>query len=1384
MNLLNSNNIIMEVQSKSNKFNFNINELLNFYNSESNNNISNLELEITYHSTNNIQNRINLYKLIFTKLYELNKNINISEFINIYYENNINKNSIRLTKQFKHGINLNKDILISKKLLFKPIKSNFNTNNLITYYNIKLNKEEELDLNLINNFKKIIFINIKFRISFIFEKYKIELDLIKIIDQNKHNIKNIKNKIFKKYNLNNLLEEIDFTIFDEFNIETEFINTSSNLITNNDLDKNIEFIYSLINEQSDNIYQKYIYNIAKFIINNNTYLENFKYKFGIKKLLNNVVELNPEIYYKNIMPQINNYYITDKIDGFRCIIYIVQNNDLLNIKLVTDKLISIKECNDDIDINNSSNLVTILDSECIFNNIKKSDENLIISYNDINLYIFDIISYENEKVAYMPFEKRFEFLQKGFKKIDFFPSSKIKEFITVDKNSLNKIKEFYTKKYNNKNYYIDGLIFVPTSNVLSTDNKKEYFKINTNYNNMIGYKWKPLEDLSIDFYICKLPKNLYNNIPYNSINLKKDEIIYILFLGINKNDFDKLNISYMIDYKKIVPEQFINKLYFPIQFSPSSKPNNYIFISNNDNLHNQIGEFTYANNKWNLKKLREDRLVELNRGNYFGNYFKIGELIWNNMNNPLTLEMLISENKSYFLNDNNEFYKALRSFNSFVKTRLLEIILSSSLSDKNDNNWIIDLASGKGQDLPRINNLGFKNGLFIDNDSNALSELINRKYNLKTTNKEHNIKIYTKNIDLTTNYKLIIKEITTDLLDIKKESIDVIICNFAIHYILSNQENLFNLIKLLDYYLKPNGRFIFTCFNGYKINKLLEKTTTWNLYENNNLKYSIKKLYKHNNLIDIGQKIDVLLPFSNTQYYSEYLINLDYILDTFDENNFISEISLPFSTFFNEFKSKNVKINSLLTNIDKEYIDLYQFNIIKKNINNNITLKSNILSFFNSQEKIIIKSYYKGSNNSNINTKLKKKYNIDKLLFKLPKYIINKIQYDDQALYSITDMNSAEIISKIILNLPNINNNSSIIDATASVGGNVFLFSKYFNHVTAIEIDQNRFNMLNNNIKLLQDNNLCNNNIETINDDFITYLNNNNINSDIIFFDPPWGGVNYKKYNNISLYLSDINMSIIIKKLIEKNKNNKLKYIIMKVPNNINIDDYDEFSNIMTINNDIHKFTLLIFNLIDNNVINNELINQNQILSLENIKNGINSNKILLILNLPSNMKENNSCSELYSNIINILNIFYDYNYKNNNYNKKNKNKIIKVIINFNKQLEYKIANYYIKLNNFSSIIFYDYTFHIDENINYSLIKVPITPLILNDKNTNNIIILDEYILKNIIQNKYNIFDHIKLHNLKIAANNNKFNYLYNTNYIFDQNDLNITVCKYFDLIK
>ena len=1298
--------------------------IVNLYNnaileSDINSNKELIEFEITYH----LFKSGSIYKDIFNKLKDNSSSIIINEYINIYYDNNI-----RVTKQFKHGINLNKDTFLSKISLTKPLKYTSNNHNIIKY-NAKLNKEMILSEKDIKS-KNIKLIKIKLRLSFILKNndiYKIDLDLIKNVDLKQNNIKEIKNRIFKEYKISNIVEDLNYDLFDELILETEFLN---NKITIDDVNTSISYVHSLFDNNYNNEYQDYIYLVAQFIITNKTYLEEFKFKSGLKRLLNNVIEMNTEMYYKNIQSQIDNFYVTDKIDGQRCIIIIKEDNSNFNIKLLTNKLYQLSDYNEQI----NKGKITILDSEFIISEENKNKD--LIHSKDVKLYLFDIISYENNKIALSPFEDRFPYIEKAFNKIKFLSNIQCKEYIKLTSNYKDELTSFYNKKRKSKEYEIDGLIFTPTSKVI---NKASKFPINTNYNNMVGYKWKPIEDITIDFYIKKLPKHLYETYPFNNYN--KKDIIYVLFSGISKYDYDKLNLTYMTNYKKIIPEEFLNKTYFPIQFSTSDNPINYIFISSEDDLDNKIGEFNYTNNLWKLKKIRYDRTIELERGEYFGNYFKIAELIWNNIKNPLTFEKLFEENTSYFLQDDNLMYKAQRGYNSFVKTYILENVINPKLSDKNNKDWIIDLAAGKGQDMPRINNMGFKNGIFIDNDSNALLELINRKFNLKSQNKQ-NMKIYVQEINLTDNYKNIIKQL--EKFTIVKESIDIMICNFAIHYLINNEDNLINLIKLLEYYLKPNGRFLFTCFNGYKIFKLLEKSNEWNLYENNYLKYSIKKKYNVNQFMNAGQKIDVLLPFSRTQYYTENLINLEYLQNTFNDNNFSVEISEPFSSLFNEFQNNNLYKD--LTNNDKEFIDLYQFVIIKKNFKNNIKIKSNILEIFNIHK---YDSFNKETKKTGSNNTIKNKYNINKLLSNIPNNIRKKLQYDETALFSITDYKNADKISNIIINLPDIDKNSLIIDGTSSIGGNSYSFSKYFTNVKAIELDKERFNMLNNNIKVL---NL--NNIKTINDNIVNYIYNNDNLGDIIFFDPPWGGIDYKNKKSIDLYFTYEDNNIDIFDLCNYLKDKNIKYVIVKAPNNINLEKINNFSNSYIC--DLQKFKLIIINYTNKNInstnICSTIKNKYELSHLDNI---INSNSILIIVN-----------TKIDSIIKNIIKLFEEFNYKNKNQFKRNKNKIFKLIcFESEENLWIPISKLY---KEYGSVIFYNYNDKLNELEKKYLIKNPILPIVIK-----NIMITNTNDLEKILEDN----DYFKSN--KFISNNDG---LPNFTFIEPDSDIKIITDKYYDI--
>lgn len=102
-----------------------------------------------------------------------------------------------------------------------------------------------------------------------------------------------------------------------------------------------------------------------------------------------------------------------------------------------------------------------------------------------------------------------------------------------------------------------------------------------------------------------------------------------------------------------------------------------------------------------------------------------------------------------------------------------------------------------------------------------------------------------------------------------------------------------------------------------------------------------------------------------------------------------------------------------------------------------------------------------------------------------------------------------------------------ITDATSNAGGNTLSFSKYFRQVNSVEIDKETFDCLQHNMKLYG-----RDNITFYNKDYTQIMTE--LKQDVVFIDPPWGGILYKYYSTIDLYLSQISLHSIIKRLVEK----------------------------------------------------------------------------------------------------------------------------------------------------------------------------------------------------------------------------------------------------------
>lgn len=153
------------------------------------------------------------------------------------------------------------------------------------------------------------------------------------------------------------------------------------------------------------------------------------------------------------------------------------------------------------------------------------------------------------------------------------------------------------------------------------------------------------------------------------------------------------------------------------------------------------------------------------------------------------------------------------------------------------------------------------------------------------------------------------------------------------------------------------------------------------------------------------------------------------------------------------------------------------------------------------------------------------------------------VYFDDTSLYSTTDQMTGVRLSNIILQY--VNCNAVVTDATSCIGGTTLVFAHFFRWVNAVEIDENRCNMLRNNLLLA---NIAN---VSVNEGDYTRMYTD-IQQDVVFLDPPWGGVDYRKHRTLPLMLGGVDLAFLCAHVAHVSR-----FVFIKVPFNY---DYHTFA--------------------------------------------------------------------------------------------------------------------------------------------------------------------------------------------------------------------------------
>lgn len=348
---------------------------------------------------------------------------------------------------------------------------------------------------------------------------------------------------------------------------------------------------------------------------------------------------------------------------------------------------------------------------------------------------------------------------------------------------------------------------------------------------------------------------------------------------------------------------------------------------------------------------------------------------------------------------------------------------------------------------------------------------------------------YYNNIDKINNYYFHYTFLKKDMINnIKLSKFDIIYMN----NIKINNENIFTLLNFINNNLSEGGNFNF-------------------IINNNNIFYK-KFIYI---LIPLFERV--------TLFHHELIDNVFVIfynkLNKKIKNSYISkEFNKKINNFFyltEQILIEKYKLNNTKNNYILYYDFLYNFSLMMSK-KNNILTNDMITQIKNN--RALLPFFFNGLN------------------------INRSIKYTPISLYSVTLPVNAHIISNIIKK--DFPESKTITDATSNIGGNTLSFSLFFDNVNAIEYEEETFNYLKYNMNIYK-----RKNIKFYNEDYTKIMLN--INEDIVYIDPPWSGINYKKNKELIIRLGNYNISNLIEKILnEKN----VMGLYLKLPSNTKID--------------------------------------------------------------------------------------------------------------------------------------------------------------------------------------------------------------------------------------
>ena len=589
-----------------------------------------------------------------------------------------------------------------------------------------------------------------------------------------------------------------------------------------------------------------------------------------------------------------------------------------------------------------------------------------LEYLDKIIYSINKCSYQHKSV----FDSKIDFNQTD-KIIDFHKKNLIEFFNDIDKNLKSKtnsiicrrkyfieslgiqdneifkytsvLDTMYTSNPELKcPYLLDGLIFQP--------NEQKYI-IEVEKTKFFEYKWKPPTKNSIDLYIIfekdKTGKILtvYDNSIPDMIKNKPYQIAN-LYVGLNIKGVEK-PVLFGQEYN--ISQAY---LYLDEQGHPRSQDGKQIHDKTVVEFYYNLESDTMNQYKWMPIKTRWDKTESVQKfSKRYGNAQRTANAVWRSITNPILssdfvnlssdteynkffkqmqnkidFNVIKSEKKqNIYFQKKTDLVKNMASFHNWIKSNLIYTYMMYKYNDDIQTK-VLDFGCGRGGDIQKFYYTEVELYVGIDPDYDALIDstdgALARYKNLKKTHDrfppmffiQSNGGIYLQydeqikslgkmNSDMKNNFnKFFTWDDTRTIFDRAN-------CQFAIHYLFSDEFAWDNFCQNLNMYLREGGYFICTTFDGNKIKEKLkgqERLTEY--YDDNGEKkvlFDIIKKYDDNSKNPLGNPIDVHMGwlFEEGVYQTEYLVYPEFIIKSLKEKCSMELVeTYSFEDIFNDNK--------------------------------------------------------------------------------------------------------------------------------------------------------------------------------------------------------------------------------------------------------------------------------------------------------------------------------------------------------------------------------------------------------------------------------------------------------------------------------------------------